>query len=43
MSPIPRMQQPQTSNDGSSKADNNNAYEPKMIRVPAGLFWMGSF
>jgi len=42
MSPIPRMQTPQPSKNGSSNGDKNNAYEPKMIHVPAGPFWMGS-
>lgn len=43
MSPIPRnISTPHSDKNGSPKHDHNIAYEPKMVQVPAGPFWMGS-
>ncbi|HEX7557148.1 MAG TPA: hypothetical protein VF338_11025, partial [Leptolinea sp.] len=42
MSPIPRINPAQSSKNGSSNNEKVNSYEPKMIHVAAGPFWMGS-
>jgi toxoflavin biosynthesis protein ToxD len=42
MSPIPRNQPSQTSQNGTASQPLNTAFEPKMVHVPAGPFWMGS-
>lgn len=42
MSPIPRINPSQTGKPGESNHAKNQAFEPKMVHVPAGPFWMGS-